>query len=245
MRVVIAERRLKGVLAVASDGLPPQSIAVSAAVGVWIYQETGEGVLADSFKEISHPWPRSERGLKRCYVFVKRGQDLVLLFRRGRRELVHTGKKLVNPVLQFGQTLGINPLVFTGERFQGAIDEVNDPSLAGTRRTVGRDDACGHSVDFRCLFGGKEFKVWWNSRARRLARMVYCGESSGPVRSNPGGRSGADTVDKKLSARRCVLHSKVQSEPSLKLYGPSREDVKRRSSPSFRGPPVLSAIWKP
>jgi len=137
---------------------------------------------------------------------------LVLLFRRGSSELVHAGKKLARPLLQFGQTLKVDLLVAAGERLQGAVNEVNDSSLAGTRRTVGRDDACCDGVDFRCLFRSKEFEFWRSSGASGLARVVYGGESVRPVRGNPRGGDGGDTAEEKLPARKCVLHSKALSK---------------------------------
>src|SRR5215468_10381719 len=135
-------------------------------------------------------------------MFVKRGQHLVLLFRRGSSELVHAGKKLARPFLQFGQTLKVDLLVAAGERLQGAVDEVNDSSLAGTRRTVGRDDACCDGVDFRCLFRSKEFEFWRSSGTSRMTCVVRGSQSVRPVRSDPGGGSGPDTAEEKLSARK-------------------------------------------
>src|SRR5215469_1010326 len=127
----------------AADDLPPHTVAVSTPIRVRIYQETGESMLPDSFKEIPRTRLRSEWQRKSTCVSVERGQDLVLLFRGSRRELVHAGKKLSHSFLQFGQTLKVDFPVITGKRLQGAVDEVNDSSLAGTRRIVGRDDACG------------------------------------------------------------------------------------------------------
>src|SRR5215510_5940156 len=134
-------------------------------------------MLADSLKEISPTWPRSEWRLERCWVFVKRGQNLVLLFSRGSRELAHAGEKLAHSVLQFGQSLKVDLLVVTGKRLQGAVDEVNDSGLTGTRRTVGRNDACGDGVDFCCLFWSKEFEFWRSGGASRMARVVCGGDS--------------------------------------------------------------------
>lgn len=85
-------------LAVPSDNLPANSVAIAAGIGIGIDQESDDRVDAKSLEEIP-PSAGAKCTAARLGILVEGVQDFVLLLRSGGGKFLHAREDLLDPGL--------------------------------------------------------------------------------------------------------------------------------------------------
>src|SRR5262249_50943544 len=113
--VVVAEGRLKSVLGQAADHGPAHAAAIAASIRFRVNQKTGQGVRANGFEELrgrAGDEIRARPARRRFRTrFIERFKNRHLLFGSCRGEKGRGGKKPLQPLMNFGNTLPVNLLL--------------------------------------------------------------------------------------------------------------------------------------
>jgi hypothetical protein len=146
---------------------------------------------------------------------------------------VTPGKKFGGGFLHGWNAALIHGQRFAEERFQGAIDEIDDAGFARARGGIGRDDAGGEGFDLARLVGGENFERGITGPCG-LVGVFSGGNDRGPVGGEPGCACGTSKKLQKIAASRMErVHVPPVVHPIYEL----------RAMASTRNPGALLLIW--
>src|ERR1051326_318047 len=141
-RVVVTEGRLEGHLLFESNQLPSGLIVVAAIIGA--RKVAHDGVQTDEVEKLG---------------LLDGGEKFSLLRDTERRELTCARKHLPGLKLKLLQAICIGSLLILVERDEGAVDEIDDMRLAGTRCIIRGNDLRGDGFNFDGRLAREELEV--------------------------------------------------------------------------------------
>src|SRR5262249_17754460 len=212
--IVVAEGGLKSVLRQAADDGPAHAAAIAASIRFRVNQKSGQGVRANDLEELRgcagyeiRARPTRRRFRSR---FIERFKNRHLLFGSCRGKKGHGGEKLLQPLVNFGNTLPVNLLLVRGKSEKRAIDEIHHTGFAGARRPVARDNAGSDCFHFLAFGGGQKSELLRFGRGRRLVGVFGRPDNRRPVGRGPGGARCRQGARKKLPTIEFGYQGEVQ-----------------------------------